>query len=68
MILFAVNSGSMEDVPLERTAEFEDGLLRHVSGSHPDILQSISETRDITDETESKLNQVIADYKSTFGV
>ena len=68
VILFAVNSGSMEDVPLERTAEFEDGLLRHVSGSHPDILQSITETRDITDETESKLNQVIADYKSTFGV
>ena len=68
VILFAVNSGAMENVPLERTAEFEDGLLRHVSGSHPDILESIRETRDITDETEGKLNQVIADYKSTFGI
>ena len=68
VILFAVNAGLMENVPLERTAEFEDGLLRHVSSSHPDILESIQETRDITDETEAKLNQVIADYKSTFGV
>ena len=68
VILFAVNSGAMENVPLERTAEFEDGLLRHVSGSHPDILESIRETRDITDETEGKLNQVIVDYKSTFGI
>ena len=68
VILFAVNSGAMENVPLERTGEFEDGLLRHVSSSHPDILQSITETRDITDETEAKLNQVIADYKSTFGI
>ena len=68
VILFAVNSGAMEDVPLERTAAFEDGLLRHVSSSHPDILQSITETRDITDETEARLNQVIADYKSTFGI
>ena len=68
MILFAVNSGSMEEVPLDRTAEFEQGLLRHVEGSHPDILESIQETRDITDSTEAKLNQVIADYKSTFGV
>ncbi len=67
VILFAVNSGSMGDVPLERSAEFEQGLLRHVSGSHPDILESILETNDITDETEAKLNQVIADYKSTFG-
>ena len=68
VILFAVNSGAMENVPLDRTAEFEDGLLRHVSGSHPDILESIRETRDITDETEAKMSQVIADYKSTFGV
>ena len=68
VILFAVNSGAMEDVPLERTAEFEQGLLRHISGSHPDILESITETRDITDETEAKLNDAIAAYKSTFGV
>ena len=67
VILFAVNSGAMEDVPLERTAEFEQGLLRHVTGSHPDILESITETRDITDETEAKLNEAIAAYKSTFG-
>jgi F-type H+-transporting ATPase subunit alpha len=68
VILFAVNSGAMENVPLERTGEFEEGLLRHVSGSHPDILESITETRDLTDETEAKLTQVIADYKSTFGI
>ena len=67
IILFAVNSGAMEDVPLERTAEFEQGLLRHISGGHPDILESITETRDITDETEAKLNDAIAAYKSTFG-
>ena len=66
VILFAVNSGSMEDVPLDRTAEFEQGLLRHISGSHPEILESITETRDITDETEAKLNDAIASYKSTF--
>ena len=67
-VLFAVNSGAMEDVPLERTAEFELGLLRHISGGHQDILESISETRDITDETETKLNEAIAAYKSIFGV
>ena len=53
---------------MERTGEFENGLLRHVGSSHPDIYESILETNDITDETEAKLNQIIADYKSTFGV
>ena len=67
VILFAVNSGSMEDVPLDRTGEFEDGLLRHVSGSHPDILETIAETRDLTEEIETRLTQIISDYRSTFG-
>ena len=67
VILFAVNSGAMEDVPLERTAEFEQGLLSHISASHPDIMESITETSDIIDETEGKLNEAIAAYKSTFG-
>ena len=68
VILFAVNSGAMEDVPLDRTADFEDGLLRHVSGSHPDILEIIAETRDLTEDIEARLTQVITDYKSTFGI
>ena len=64
--LFAVNSGAMEDVALERASEFEAGLLRYVSASHPEILESITETSDITAETETALNQAIAAYKSTF--
>ena len=67
VILFAVNSGAMEAVPLDRTAQFEEGLIRHISGNHPDILTSIQETRDITDDTEAKLNEAIAAYNSTFG-
>ena len=64
--LFAVNSGAMEDVALDRAAEFEAGLLRYVSASHPEILESITETSDITAETETALNEAIAAYKSTF--
>lgn len=68
VILFAVNSGAMENIPLDRTAEFEEGLLRHVTAGHTDVLETIKETGDITAETEAKLNQAIADYKSIFGV
>ena len=68
VILFAVNSGAMENIPLDRTAEFEQGLLRHVTASHADILEAIKETSDISTDTEARLNQAIADYKSIFGV
>ena len=66
IVLFAVNSGLMEDLPLDRCADFEDQLLRHVASSHPDIVQSIAESRDLTDEVEGTLSQAINDFKATF--
>ena len=66
IVLFAVNSGLMEDVALDRCADFEDQLLRHVASSHPDIVQSIAESRDLTDEVEGRLSQAINDFKATF--
>ena len=66
IVLFAVNSGLMEDVALDRCADFEDQLLRHVASSHPDIVQSIAESRDLTDEVEGMLSQAINDFKATF--
>ena len=66
IVLFAVNAGLMEDVPLERCADFEDQLLRYVASSHPDIVQSIQESRDLTEEVEGRLNQAVDDFKTTF--
>ena len=66
IVLFAVNAGLMEDVPLDRCADFEDQLLRYVASSHPGIVQSIVESRDLTDEVEGRLSQAINDFKATF--
>jgi len=66
VVLFAVNAGLMENVALDRAAEFEEQLLRYISGSHPDILQSIVETKDVTEETSQKLTKAITDFKATF--
>ncbi|MFQ6029949.1 MAG: F0F1 ATP synthase subunit alpha, partial [Dehalococcoidia bacterium] len=66
MILFAVNAGLMDDVPLDRCAAFEEQLLRHLSSAHPDLGQAIADTRDLTEEIEGRLTQVINDFKATF--
>jgi F-type H+-transporting ATPase subunit alpha len=67
IVLFAVHAGLMDDIPLERVGAFQEQLLRHLSASHPEIGQSIAETRNLTEETEGKLAQAIRDFKSTFG-
>ena len=68
IILFAVNAGLIEDLPLDRCADFQDQLLRHVSSTHPDIVQTIASTGDLTDELESQLTQIVTDFKSSYSV
>ena len=68
IILFAVNAGLIEDLPLDRCADFQDQLLRYVSSTHPDILQTIAESGDLTEEVEGRLTQAINDFKGSFGL
>ncbi len=66
IMLFALNAGLMEDIPLDRCADFEDQLLRYVASSHPDIVQSIAESRDLTEEVEGRLTSAVNEFKATF--
>ena len=66
IILFAVNAGIIEDLPLDRCADFQDQLLRYVASTHPDIVQSIGDTRDLTDDVEARLTQAVSDFKASF--
>ena len=66
VILFAVNAGLMDDVPLDRCAAFEEQLLRYVSTTHPDICTAVAESKDITEDIEPQLTQAITDFKGSF--
>ena len=68
VILFAVNEGLAEDIPLNRCADFQDQLLRFISSTHPEIHQSIAETRDLTPEMETALTAAINQFKGGFNV
>ena len=66
VILFAVNEGLMEDVEIEKVGAFEDQLLRHISGSYPEILAAITESNDISDEVSANLTKAITDFTPPF--
>jgi len=66
IVLFAVNEGLIEDLPLDRCADFQEQLIRYVASTHPDIVQSIGETGDLTDDVAAKLTQAINDFKGSF--
>jgi len=66
MILFAVNAGLMDDIPLDRVSAFEEQLLRHLNGAHPELGQAIRDSQDLTTEVEGGLTQAINNFKATF--
>ncbi len=66
VVLYAVNAGLMEDIPLDRAADYEQQLLRYVSSTHPGIMESITETKDITDENDQQLTTAINEFKAAF--
>ena len=68
VILFAVNAGIIDDLPLERCADFQDQLLRFVSSTHPEVMQTIAETGDLTPEVEEQLTQAVNNVKATVGL
>ncbi len=65
-ILYALNNGYMDDVPISRIRAFEDGFHRYMETAHPEIGRSIMETKDITKETEEALKKAIEEFKATF--
>ena len=66
IVLFAVNAGLIADLPLDRCADFQDQLLRYMASTHPDLVQGIADSRDLTEEVEGRLTQAINDFKATF--
>ncbi|MDO8584631.1 MAG: F0F1 ATP synthase subunit alpha [bacterium] len=54
--------GFLDELPLESVREAELKLRAHLRDRHPDILQSIRETKAFDDATEAKLKAVLADF------
>ena len=66
IILFAVNAGLTDDVPLERCADFEQQLLSYMESAHPDIGQTIAESGRLEDDVSGRLTEAINNFKATF--
>jgi len=59
IIIYAVVNDYLKSVPVGLIADFEDELFRHVDESHPDIISSITETKELTKDNEAALKDVL---------
>ena len=66
-IIYAVNSGQLDTVPVERMAEFEAGFLSYLKTANAQLLTSIRERGQLNDELTTGLTDAIREYKQTAG-
>ncbi|MFA4941648.1 MAG: F0F1 ATP synthase subunit alpha [Patescibacteria group bacterium] len=64
-IFFALISGFVDDVPVEKVSEFEAGLMEYVKNRDQEIFGKIEKTGELDEENEKKLSEVIKDYRDT---
>lgn len=64
VIYYTLVNGYADNVPVENISEFEKGLYSYVE-TNSDVLQQINEKKEISEEMDTSLKQVISDYKNT---
>jgi len=66
MIIYVATHGYLDDVKLELVKSFEVEFHKFMESQYPDVGHSISQTRNLDEATEKKLNEAIKKFKQEF--
>jgi len=64
-VIWAGTNGYLDALPLSKVRAFEDGLLSTLRGKNAEILNSIRDSRDLSDDTAAKLKSVVEGFAKT---
>jgi F-type H+-transporting ATPase subunit alpha len=62
--LYAGTNGYSDQIPIEKMRGWEQGLMRFMETSYPEIGRSIVQEKRITDETEARLKDALTAYNA----
>ncbi len=64
-IFFSVTSGLMDNVPVEKIADFEKGLYEYLDNNAGKTMNEIATKGELNEELEKEITKLINDYKDT---
>ena len=67
-IIFAASKGYLDDIDVEKVADFEAGLFEYLDANASDQLKGIKDEGTISDENSDALDKAISDFKNSFAV
>jgi F-type H+-transporting ATPase subunit alpha len=66
-IIYVVNNGTLDTVPVERIGEFEKGYLDYLRTTYPQVLTTIRDSRALSDESNKTLTSAAREYMQASG-
>jgi len=67
-IIFAASKGYLDDIDVEKVADFEISLFEYLDANASDQLKAIKDEGTISDENSDALDKAISDFKNSFAV
>ena len=64
-LLFAANSGVLDDVPVNKVNDFAAGAREYLSTSHADLLGTIGDSGELDEESQQALSSALNTFKET---
>ncbi|HEY3110850.1 MAG TPA: F0F1 ATP synthase subunit alpha [Chloroflexota bacterium] len=64
-IIFAVTNGYLDDVPVEKVQAFEAAWHQFMQSNHPEWLNKVEATGDLTDDLVAELRAALDEFKSS---
>jgi len=68
VILFCGTKGYLDKIKTSDIGEFEDKLLSHVKGKHPNIMETIRTEKQVSDKLSGDLATVLEEFIPTCGL
>jgi F-type H+-transporting ATPase subunit alpha len=66
IVIFAANTGLLDDVPVAQVGAFEKGLLQYMQDVKGALRTEIKEKKELTADLKTALQTAIGDFKKTF--
>ena len=61
-IIYAVTKGYLKDVPVTKIQDYQEKLFTYLQDEHPEVLQNILDTKDLTADNEAALKEALVTF------
>jgi F-type H+-transporting ATPase subunit alpha len=66
VIVYAGTSGALDDLPVDRIADFEKGFFDFIDQKHPGILETIHSKKTLDDGLKADMDKAFKEFQARF--